>query len=279
MLLSVYQYISTALVQGIATALVFGFLGFVARNWLAAKIGGAIKYAYDHRIEEYRRSAAEFLAELKGQVDRQNALLSSAHALGLKAQEVNFERLLAAVDNIWQAVVVERTRAPDVHQLLDSLTPGELLDVARRKPHFLTRLREVVEADAVGAGLSYKTDMDKLDLARPYVGDAMYSLCHAYIVLLRRILITSNWFVLGEKDRPWSDDVANEQIIRHLLAPEDVARFRSAEFGKVHIVVSAAEQRIVSELRKIIAGEELGMEALRRGRELEALVAESERQR
>ena len=94
----------------------------------------------------------------------------------------------------------------------------------------------------------------RIEQERPFLGEELYALFFVYRAIIGRICFLLERDVAKGYVKSWFQDDGIRQLLRLVLASEQVKEFEELTFVHVNWMTNAIEGRILSELRSVIVG-------------------------
>lgn len=217
--------------------LLIGLLGPAIKEFFLSKVRGHVQHRYDRRLEYTK-------AELAQDAAFHHALFSTF----VDGQKAVMERKLWAVDKTWQELVAFRNKLPAVLGFTDYLTVDEYKE-AKESSSFQDLVAQLSEDKIVSLNFS------SIESARPYIGEYIWLMVYAYRAVFVRITLLLFWGKNDAEKLLWHEDSGIQQLLRAVLSKKEMNSFDRQKFGKIIWLQRCLEEKILSNLRKIISGE------------------------
>lgn len=231
---------------------VTGLALFLGRIWI-------------NRIHERDRAQlAKQLNALRAERERDAAIFQAAIHSFTASHSAAHERRLAAVREVWQAVVRIRSEAPFI------LT---ISDVTTRKEHelFLTgpQLKEHLDQLDEAAVLKFAAEaVGKVEEHRPFVSPALWSLFEAY----RTFVVRAAWLFLKSKQNKkmevWFEDPSTLRLLGTVFSEDEQGQLGCLETGRFRFPCQTLEGKILAEAQVLVSGEAAGAIGLEQARSI-----------
>ena len=223
----------------VVVVLLLGILSYALRVWIRAFIGGAVTYDFDLKLEEQKN-------EMRRLGDQLSSVQSAANAAFLEAQRAAAEKRIAAAEELWREVIRIRAEAAPAVGFQDLLLEDEL-----NKPEVYKSLKDMMSSDVLEAALRNLT----IDGVRPFVGEALYFQFYIYRAVNGRVAFLLEKGLKSGEIAPWYKDDGINQLLGFVLTKAEIKQFQRQRISQLHWVQTAIEEKILSSLQKLIAGE------------------------
>jgi len=223
-----------------AWALLTTIVSVLIATLISKTLDARWKHHYDLAIERFKDRMEQ---------DRLvfNTALSSLNSAAAAANP----KIVASVETVWKAILKLREASYDIGFYADILTKEEWCDLPSNSQQ---RERVKAIANAGEARQLLLKELEDVELARPFVGELIWSMFFVYRALVLRVaVIVEHDFDKGKLSY-WYDDNGIQQFIKLLLTEEEthvVERYRISRYQQVR---SLEETRILAEMNRIIAG-------------------------
>ena len=237
-------------------AVALGIAVFLLRTWLGERIRQSIKHDFDLGLEKYKGEIEKITAQY-------NSLQSAANASLIEGQRVSAEWRMKSADTMWREVMRVKEETSTALTMLDILRPDEY-------QLFMTRSGfKAVVPKFEDLQLLATPDLEQ---ARPFLGEKLYAMAIIYKAVLGRI-----WYLL-QRDATsghisaWFQDDGIHRLLRQILTPEEMKHFKELKRSRVNWTRNILEEKLLKDLRKVIAGTQSVDDGLEQGhRILEAV--------
>ena len=226
-----------------------GIAAYLLRTWFAERIRQSIKHNFDLDLEQYKSRLNEVGA-------RHGALHAAANAALIEGQRVSAERRIKAADTMWREMMRVREKTSTALTMLDILRPEEYqLFVTRSDLNAVVPKFEDLSALA-------SPDFEQV---RPFLGEKLYAMGISYKAVLGRI-----WYLLQrdvENGRviPWFQDIGIQRLLCQILTTEEMGQFKELKNSRVTWTRNVLEQKLLYDLRNVIAGTQSVNDGLEQG--------------
>jgi hypothetical protein len=231
---------------------------FLTRSWISERLKQSIAHEYAQKIEAFR---AELNAKQEVAIER----IRSAHSLAatsfVESRKAAQERLLNAMEVIWQAVLQVSPLMPAWVTTMDCLTADEW--------------REKLRADAGNMEMdrrSVDTFVERLykgmlpsEQARLFGGEYAYALLYAFRAISGRIVFLHE-LSRHPVGKPWHQDAAVRQLIGLILSEDEVQMFDGRIIGHYSLLGNAVKQKLTATARALASSSQAAQEALDQAR-------------
>lgn len=247
------------LFSAVASLLTSGLLTLALREYISTRIKSGIQHDYDRKLETYKaqlKSEQELaILNITTALAREAALHAAAHAAFAEGQKATVERKLNGVDRLWGGIVQFRAGLPPELPLIDVMTVDEYR-ATKDHPSF----------QKLAGGLSEdnlkKLSAGSIEDVRPYVGEYMWAVFSCYQTLLIRISVLFHLATLDPEKIEWYKDAGNQNLLKAVLTPAELAEFDTTTFGKISWLQKRLESKLLAAAQKVISGDTLGKESL-----------------
>ena len=237
---------------------ILGIIAFVIRTWVATFIERSIGHAFDLQLEQFKE-------DIRGSTAQILALQSAANTSLNEGQRVAAERRIQAADRMWQEILRLKHETLFQIKLLDMADDSGEYDVLLRNPGL-----QISQASLLEKYL----DITVLEQERPFIGDKVFALCDGYrTIVLQMVLLLSNSVKNGHMNL-WHEDEHTLSVVREMLSPEEIEEFWLYKPGHAVWTTNLIEEKILDNLRRVVAGAQSVEEGVELGREILKAVAQ-----
>lgn len=268
-----FNFLYSALASVSVSAALTLSLGFILRVWITERLRSSIKHEYDDKLENLKSAlktqSDAHLAQLKADVDRAAEKLQIAAASFSDVQKATISKKIEAVDHIWAAVRKARGQIPAEVYVADVLTSDELLNLDKQNSTraLLSKLQKLKPLE-----IAPKL-FEGADVARPHVGEVVWSLYCAYFGIITRCLFLLQGDARGT-DRLWFQDAAVRRMIQSAFGENALSEFEGLEFQRLAWLQSRFDQRLFSAFDNLLTGKAFSEAALAQAMETERVIAD-----
>jgi hypothetical protein len=248
-----------------------------AIHWLFEKvIEKRLSFVYDQKLETHK---AKLQAEHNVAIEKiraDNANLASMQAVATGAQvgahAAAHERRLEAIATLWKSQLQLRNDRPMAALLCEIYeNSGDALRAFRENPYGIEAMKRL--------DLQYLVDWHKsatkpVEAVRPFLGDKLFQLFHAYYFLPGRVAVILKFAVEEGKIPNWKLEADVQNVVRAVLTPEDVNAFTANKLPLMFFS-TRVEALMLDEAARVISGKEAGTTALGASNEIALAIAES----
>lgn len=242
-------------------------LHFLAKTWG----GEAIRHKFhkDEAAHASELSTAEntLLAELRKLNTQLQTIQAAANSAFVEGQRVSAEWRVKAVDEFWQEWIEVVRETPAVVRLWDLSGPDQDL---RGEPAFAALMEQYSQGRVIRP-VGYGAERHQ-----PFVGDEACFLLSVYRMAVVFCSDHMDRQVAGENTEPWFADDSVLGLLRIGLSESEVEQFQNRETGHLLFLQMMIQGKLLTNLRKIIAGEISAGESLEQGVKVLAAVQELE---
>lgn len=225
---------------GITGAFAGGIVIWLLRNWLVTRLTASIKHEYDEKL-------SRLTGELQQISSAQAGIQSSFAQSHLAAQQKRLE----AIGDVWRSFLQTRNNQPFMLSLVEIHRPteyGELFAHEQMKKY-------AEDLSPQGVAKFARNKDSNIELARPFVGEYLWSLLYAYeAVCIRTTLLLWQYRSKGTGDA-WFEDEVTLRVIRSVTNDAEFQEFQKLEFGKISWYRNLIERKFLAAASRIINGE------------------------
>lgn len=234
---SPWEAFGASLLGFLILASVLGITGYLLRTWFAERIRQSIKHTLDLGLEQYKDEIGRTTAQY-------NAMHSAANAALIEGQRVSAEWRIKAADTIRRDVLALRNKTSAPLTELDILDPVEyqLFVTDSRSRSSVLRLedRQMVATHDI-------------EQARPFLGEKLYALVFIYRAIVGRICFLLERDVQKGHITLWFQDDGIKRLLREVLTPDEMKQFEGLTKLRVKWTRNLLEEKILHDLRRVIA--------------------------
>lgn len=241
--------------SGITGAIAGAAIVWLLRNWLITRLSAAVKHEYDEKLEKLRvqlqkdreRDVESLKAEFQQVLSAQAAVQSAFAQSHLAAHQ----KRLDAIADVWKAFFQTRDNLPVVLNLIDVLKPSEYQSFFSQE-----QVRNLVdELSPQGVSRFSRQKGSETELARPFVGEYLWSLLYAYeAVCIRTVLLLWQYRLKGNGEA-WYEDEPTLRIVRAVTTEGEFQDFMQLALGKLFWFRSLVEKKFLAAASRVISGE------------------------
>jgi hypothetical protein len=266
------RYLYGVLASASASAALLLLLAFILRTWITERLRASVKHEYDDKLETLKSAlktqSDAHLSQIKAEVDRQADKLRIAAASFSDVQKATISRKIEAVDHIWEAVRKARAVIPGAVMIADVMTPDELmnLELNAETRHLHQMLREMNPREVT------PQIFRDADIARPHVGEYVWSLYCAYFGIITRCIFLLRGDIAGG-DRRWFLDPGVKNMVQSAFGSEARVEFESLPYQRLGWLQSRFERDLFAAFERLLTGKSFSDAALAQALEVEKLVS------
>lgn len=252
------------------TSLLAGVL-WLMRSLITTRLTKSVQHEFDEKLEtlrsNLRKNEESFRTELKAK-DTQIELLRNGAISGLASRQAALDkRRIEAVDQLWSAVVA-LAPAKSVSAWMATIKFEAATKEAAKNP----QLRQIFEAMGGGNYIKKFGDINASKV-RPFISEMSWAIFSAYEAITL-FAVTQLQMLKSGLDMPKVlDTKAVSNIVKAALPyySEYIDKYGASGY---HYLLDTLEAQLLSELRKILKGEESDKSTLKQAA---VILAESER--
>jgi len=255
------------------------FVAFLARHWIIARVTQSVRHHFDRQIEklrtDLRKSEESYKSELRSREAELTALRNAVLAGQAGRQSLLDNRRFDAVEKVWTAV-------NDLGQLkLVSQTMAILNYKAVAKEATDPRMQQVLSI----MGGSVPTEFPKLKNVardeRPFLTELAWAYFQAYSSILHmnfaRYMILKDVVDASDHDPEKYFSTDNLRKILKAALPHQSKFIDENDPGAYHYLLDEIQGYLLTELRKILGGEEADQAAAARAKEIMEAINQNEK--
>ena len=246
-------------IPSVSTTSLLALVLYLARNLLEVRLKNSVKHDYDRKIEllktDLRNSEESFKAELKVKESQIDALRSGALSGLVNRQAALYERRLEAVNQLWGAITSLQS-AKTISLKMSAINFETAEKISADDP----RVREMFEVLAKGFDAN-SMDTKEASLARPFISPLAWALFSAYASIISYAVLK---IMLLQKGL--GKNLINVEAIMELVKvalPHQKNYIEEHGPDALHYLLEDLENKILSELEKILNGEESDKESVK----------------
>ncbi len=246
-------------IPSVSTTSLLALVLYLARNLLEVRLKNSVKHDYDRKIEllktDLRNSEESFKAELKVKESQIDALRSGALSGLVNRQAALYERRLEAVNQLWGAITSLQS-AKTISLKMSAINFETAEKISADDP----RVREMFEVLAKGFDAN-SMDTKEASLARPFISPLAWALFSAYASIISYAVLK---IMLLQKGL--GKNLINVEAIMELVKvalPHQKNYIEEHGPDALHYLLEELENKILSELEKILNGEESDKESVK----------------
>jgi len=225
----------------------------------------SIQHEYSQKLEAHK-------AQLNAANDVAIEQLKTATSAMLESKKLGHERILTAIDELWNAILTIDDKSPAIVGFLDLILDDEypgLFD----NPKIRTSIDELND-ELVRSGLSATKDTEKL---RPYIGEYLWYLFFGYRAIKGRI----GYLILNDRNSGsrvhWRQDAGIKQYLDAILDKPQVEDIYATRIAPTAKMFEYVKQTILHVSTEIISGERSASDSLEIARQIANAVQESQK--
>ena len=232
-----------------------GFVIWLFREWISARLKASIQHEYDQKLETHKASLksqneASFL-ELKNGIEQRFTLYKAAQTSFTEGQKAAIERKLDSIEKLWNEILRLKNECPPMLGFIDLLSVEEYRSARNHKD-----FGELARGCSIEKIVDYLEIRDNpVEKVRPYVGEYLWSMFFAYRQLMGRIPWLLSLSLKDADKAEWHKDNGIRQILEAILSENELGKFESINLGKISWLQHRLESKILAASRKIISGE------------------------
>ena len=239
--------------SGFTGAISAGMVIWLLRNWFLTRLTASIKHEYDEKL-------ACVTEELK-RISSAQAGIQSAFA---QSHIVAQQKRLEAINDVWASFLHARNNQPFLLNLIEISHPSEY-----GKLFAAEKLKKFVEDLSPEGAAKFMRDKDSsIEIARPFVGEYLWSLVYAYEAVCTRITLLLWQYRSKGSGEVWFEDEITLQVIHSVTNDTEFQQFKSLEFGKISWFRNLIERKFLAAASRIINGEASTDIALQEGQRI-----------
>ena len=245
-------------IPALSTTSLLAVVLWLSRNLIAARLQNSVKHDYDKKIESLkttlRKSEESFKAELTAKESQIDALRSGALAGMVNRQAALYERRVAAVGQLWKAVI-SLDEAKAISACMATIKFEAVAKVAANDP----KVRETFAM--LGEGFNIKSiNTKEASVARPFISPLAWALFSAYQAVIIHAVFRMRALEKGI-DEDYIDVEAITKLVKVAL-PHQESNIEKYGPAVLHYLLDELERKILSELRRILNGEDSDEESM-----------------
>lgn len=239
--------------SGLTGAVSAGIVIWLLRNWLLTRLRASIKHEYDEKL-------ARFTGELQRISSAQAGIQSAFAQTHLVAQQKRLE----AIGDVWRSFLQVRNNQPFLLGLVEMHRPTEYAELFAHEQ----MKKSAEDLSPQGVAKFARSKGSDTEIARPFVGEYLWSLMYAYEAVCIRTTLLLWQYRLRGVNHAWFEDEGTLRVIRSVTNDEEFQEFKSIEFGKISWFRNLIERKFLAAASRIINGEASTDIALQEGQRI-----------
>lgn len=243
-----------------------GVVVWLLRDWISVRIRARIQHQYEQQLETHKAriktESEKSILELQSEMQQKFIPYEAARISFMEGQKSSMERKLDSIDKLWACTLKLRKLPLLAMRGVDMFQADEVAKYKRFKDDF-----EMAEGQIKWNTKDWKKKMDeitedRIEEVRPYIGEYLWAIFFSYQAICLRLYVLH----LGNSDEEklkWYEDETICQIIKSVLAENELIEFNEMKLGKFTWFHKKLEAKILAASRKIISGEEFSAESLK----------------
>lgn len=260
---------------GIGAAVALAAIGVVAslaRTSIGTWIREAIRLGPHKELEEHKSDLRveenALLEEFRKLNAQLQAVQGTANATLIEGQRVAAEWRIKAVNDLWREMLRLRKGTPHLVFYVDIMQPSQY-------PQLWTnpKMRDVESyVDAQVKDLVGGSTAEDIEYIRPFLGEDVFANFFAYRAIFGRVAYVLQDGVKNRSLGNWFRDEDIREILLVVFSEEEMSTLEGLQSGHFSYMRNLLEEKILSDMRKVISGEVSTAEGLEQGRKILATV-------
>lgn len=263
---------ATGSITAAVAVVVAGLLAYAARTWIGTQIQEAIRIGYRKELEEHRHDLRveenALLEELRKLNTQLQSVQSTANAALIEGQRVAAEWRIKAVNDLWREMLRLRKGTPHLVFYVDIMQPSQYPQLWTNPK--IRDLESYVE-EQVKALVGGSTEED-VEYIRPFLGEEVFAKFFAYRAIFGRVAYVLQDRVKNRSLDNWFRDDEIREILLVVFSEEEMSTLEGLQSSHFSYMKNLLEEKILSDLRKVVSGEVSTAEGLEQGRKILATV-------
>jgi hypothetical protein len=253
-------------IPSISTAAGLGFVGWLLRNWISARLTKSVGFEFDRKLEllkgELRTSEEKLRADLRAR-ETEIATLRVGAMTALSNRQIALDkRRLDAIDQLW-ASVNSLSKARGISLMMSTLKFEAVAERAEKDQN----MRDFLKVIGGGFDMSKDLSLGDASKARPFVSPLAWAIFTAIVAIISNGVM--RWHVsqggLGAKD--FADHNALANMVKAAL-PEYSSYVDEHGTSVLHFLVDKLELKLLDEFRVMMSGVEADRSSVQQAAEI-----------
>ncbi|MEQ1905719.1 MAG: hypothetical protein ABL888_16140 [Pirellulaceae bacterium] len=253
----------TVLTSLTASGALAGALLWITRNWLSERLKQSIQHEYGQKLEAHK-------AALKAANDVAIEQLKISTSALVEAKKIGHERILAAIQELWQGVLAIDENTPTIVSVMDVILYEEY-DSIFSNPKLQGTLNKLTDETAYLRLNKY----NQLEQHRPFFGEHLWYLFFGYRAVIGRM----GFLIKRDRDTGsrvhWRQDDLIKQHLAALLTEQELADIYSSKLAPSQKMREYIKQKILHVSTQIISGQRSAADSLETAKQIAIAIAES----
>jgi hypothetical protein len=230
---------------------------------------GLIFFLLQNRLlDRWRHSDQKEIETLRGLIERNNSVFNTVFSKSLPDKIV--EKRLAALETIWNFVIETKNKPPAAVRLIYSILADKEINLENVRKLSKGQL-EVIRIDGIMMSKPLITDYENL---RYLVPPNLWTIVFVYQAMINRTTYLTIDGLQRGKFLFWKTDEGMKAMLRNVLDEKEVHYIYNLEFQTFDILLNLLEHKILTEVNKIISGENDTEDSLKVARRIGDLTRE-----
>jgi hypothetical protein len=249
-----------------------GIIIWLSKTWIGERLRESIKHEYSTKMEEYKTGlgleSQKQIINFKNEIERGLVIQGVGNKSLEDVNRIKMQKLLQAVDALWGAVLAFRTIMPPIAGIVDAISPTDVrLYQSLKASRDYDTIRGEANSEAFKSAMQNK--INNIENYRIYLGEYLWSLYHALMVINIRFYFTLHFEQDDNKVVRWHEDEIIRAFVKSVLSDEEMRTYEGRNFGKLAMIRDFIEKKIMATIRKLISAETIAEESLKQAKAID----------
>ena len=244
-----------------------GFVIWLFREWISARLKASIQHEYDQKIETHKNqlkddSKKSFL-ELKNELDQKFDIYEAGQKSFEEGQRLTMKRKIHYIDTIWEYV----SKIRSIYNLSLILSKDlRFCEFGKSDPPIKEDVRKIFANEFLEKTKCFFEDDEKIGIMQLYLGGSIWLKFFHYSLLCKMIFLQQKINIINNDDAfnsDWHREDGIRTCINLVLSKDEISEFDARKFGKLLWILNKFESKILDESRIIISGEKFSIESIK----------------
>jgi len=248
-------------------SLVIVFAIIIFKTWILEWVKKGVGHGYSKDLESFKSQLTKEreieIEDLRREFKKRQEIQTLATASYMVGQHSLFEKKINSIQELWGIIVKSKSLMPSIFIAADHLSEDEYLKMISLediKPHL-----KLFDTKSI---LTLIEHLDSGETLRPFVGEYLWSLYRSYIIFTKSILLQIHKGIQTGEIKYWEKDQQLISIIDNVLTKDDIEYVKKFKFGRMEVIQSKIEDKIIEHSKKIISGDISADEGLVKAKEI-----------
>ncbi len=237
--------IETIVVSMGGSAFLYFILIWITKSWITERLKKSIEFEYSQKLLTLKAQLTAEYGIAKEQLRVSTSTLTSINL-------ASFNQRLKAIKIFWEALIkIKYSNLTSIFTVIDLFQPKDYTSLVKNVE--LEFLFSYITTDNL---LKAATDFtDNTAKYKPFIGSFLHSLFDIYVTLIFRICHILDEGKKKGEIAEWYKDTVVEQLLPYVLYEKEIDELNNRVIEKIKFMQMTVEQRIISEIGKVLSGE------------------------